>query len=574
MLRRRRREGRRWKNLLWSCSVLLVVLTCHRLSLLADCGSAHTTSAQPSRHLLGLSQENSTSSDDSDSLYPANAFSKDEMRRGAFLVFAAGVLYMFFALAIVCDTYFVPALEGLSEKLNLSEDVSGATFMAAGGSAPEFFTSLLGVFVAKSNVGFGTIVGSAVFNVLFVIGACSIATYTAAGGIGGGLPLTWWPLLRDSAFYTVDLVILVVFFRDKHIDWYESLILLLCYAAYVTFMAHNEGAYQWLLKRLGRRVAPESELVEVAVCPASATPAPEPQPSPDLLASSRHSASKRALSRDLRRESRRQKASGVEGEEGFPTEVIKVRSMSDEPSSTLTKSLEEMADVAVEEGSSRSCSNSSSEGDGDADGWSPQPPDGGAIDLAIFVALFPLNFLLWLTLPDCSDPAKRTQPKYFVWGFAGSIVWIAFFSFFMVWWSEEIGDALGIPPEVMGLTLLAAGTSVPDLLTSVMVARKGFGDMAVSSSIGSNIFDVTFGLPVPWFLYSIAHGGEAISVDSNSLGSSIILLLAMVAATIAAIALFKWKLNVLLGAVSLVLYTIFVTVTLLIEYKVLGGFSL
>ena len=46
----------------------------------------------------------------------------------------------------------------------------------------------------------------------------------------------------------------------------------------------------------------------------------------------------------------------------------------------------------------------------------------------------------------------------------------------------------------MGLSFLAAGTSVPDLITSVIVARKGLGDMAVSSSVGSNIFDITIGL--------------------------------------------------------------------------------
>ncbi len=47
--------------------------------------------------------------------------------------------------------------------------------------------------------------------------------------------------------------------------------------------------------------------------------------------------------------------------------------------------------------------------------------------------------------------------------------------------------------QVTGSTLLAAGTSVPDLISSVIVARKGYGDMAVSSSIGSNIFDITVG---------------------------------------------------------------------------------
>ena len=51
---------------------------------------------------------------------------------------------------------------------------------------------------------------------------------------------------------------------------------------------------------------------------------------------------------------------------------------------------------------------------------------------------------------------------------------------------QTFGFWTGIPPAVMGLTILAAGTSVPDLLTSVIVAKQGFGDMAVSSSIGTS----------------------------------------------------------------------------------------
>ena len=64
-------------------------------------------------------------------------------------------------------------------------------WMAAGGSAPEFFTSLMGVFVANNDVGFGTIVGSAVFNVLFVIGLCAVFAKQT-------LDLTWWPLGASS----------------------------------------------------------------------------------------------------------------------------------------------------------------------------------------------------------------------------------------------------------------------------------------------------------------------------------------------------------------------------------------
>ena len=64
-------------------------------------------------------------------------------------------------------------------QLKITPDVAGATFMAAGGSAPELFTSIIGVFIAKSDVGIGTIVGSAVFNILFVIAACAFAAKEA-----------------------------------------------------------------------------------------------------------------------------------------------------------------------------------------------------------------------------------------------------------------------------------------------------------------------------------------------------------------------------------------------------------
>lgn len=61
------------------------------------------------------------------------------------------------------------------------------------------------------------------------------------------------------------------------------------------------------------------------------------------------------------------------------------------------------------------------------------------------------------------------------------------------WFPPQVGETIGITEEIMGLTILAAGTSIPDLITSVIVARKGLGDMAVSSSVGSNIFDITVG---------------------------------------------------------------------------------
>merc|ERR1711970_1503026 len=90
--------------------------------------------------------------------------------------------------------------------------------------------------------------------------------------------------------------------------------------------------------------------------------------------------------------------------------------------------------------------------------------------------------------------------------FLVSIAWIGAFAWLMVEGIEIIGRQIGVPVFIMALTFLAAGTSVPDLLSSVVVARQGKGDMAVSSSIGSNIFDVAVGLPLPWLCYNIIKG--------------------------------------------------------------------
>ena len=108
--------------------------------------------------------------------FPPDLFNDRQRSRGAILIHIIVVCYMFYCLAVVCDHYFLPSLEQCSQRLNLSEDVAGATFMAAGSSAPELFTAILGVFIAKGDVGTGTIVGSAVFNILFVIGFCSLFT--------------------------------------------------------------------------------------------------------------------------------------------------------------------------------------------------------------------------------------------------------------------------------------------------------------------------------------------------------------------------------------------------------------
>ena len=127
------------------------------------------------------------------------------------------------------------------------------------------------------------------------------------------------------------------------------------------------------------------------------------------------------------------------------------------------------------------------------------PKECGFLSYVYYVLLLPLVVTLAFTVPDVRRPGMG---KYCFLGFFLAIVWIGVYSYFMVEWATIVGATIGIPDIIMGLTFLAAGTSVPDLLSSVIVARRGEGDMAVSSSIGSNIFDILVGLPIPWILYT------------------------------------------------------------------------
>lgn len=55
----------------------------------------------------------------------------------------------------------------------------------------------------------------------------------------------------------------------------------------------------------------------------------------------------------------------------------------------------------------------------------------------------------------------------------------------------------------MGLTFLAAGTSVPEAVSSVIVTAQGHGSMGLSNSIGSNIFDILLCLGLPWLIKTL-----------------------------------------------------------------------
>lgn len=117
----------------------------------------------------------------------------------------------------------------------------------------------------------------------------------------------------------------------------------------------------------------------------------------------------------------------------------------------------------------------------------------------------------------------RDPKKFFVWALLISILAIAGLSWLLVESAVVLADALSLPPVIVSLTILAAGTSAPDMIASVDVARGGRGTMAVANAVGSNIFDILFGLGLPWLLTLLLIEPE-VHVGTNGLLESVFLL--------------------------------------------------
>ncbi|XP_057288915.1 sodium/potassium/calcium exchanger 2 isoform X2 [Pezoporus wallicus] len=551
----------------------------HQRTLLDFTGQNENGSPDPSTAMKYEAEHDNATDDHAKGEYPNDLFSLEERRKGAVILHVIGMIYMFIALAIVCDEFFVPSLTVITEKLTISDDVAGATFMAAGGSAPELFTSLIGVFISHSNVGIGTIVGSAVFNILFVIGMCALFSREI-------LNLTWWPLFRDVSFYIIDLILLIIFFLDNLIMWWESLTLLTAYFCYVTFMKFNVQVEEWVKKFLNR-----NKVEKVTAADAEGKTKPRLQ----------RGGSSASLHNSLMRNSIFQlmihTLDPLAEELGSYGNLKYYDTMTEEGkfkerASILHKIAKKKCQV---EDSERQNGAANHEKSAKVEVAVTPPSDSGPVQNGIapnveeeneededqplslawpdtprkqltYLLVLPIVFPLWVSLPDVRNPKSR---KFFPITFFGSISWIAFFSYLMVWWAHQVGETIGISEEIMGLTILAAGTSIPDLITSVIVARKGLGDMAVSSSVGSNIFDITVGLPLPWLLYAVINSFAPVTVSSNGLFCAIVLLFIMLLFVILSIAFCKWRMNKFLGFLMFGLYFVFLIVSVLLEDKVI-----
>ncbi|XP_052746791.1 sodium/potassium/calcium exchanger 4 [Bicyclus anynana] len=177
-------------------------------------------------------QEVERSTKDSVGNFPDGVFTDEQLREGAFLLYVMFGIYSFTLLAIVCNDYFIPCVEIICEVLKIPQNVAAATFMSVATSCPEFFVNMISTLLTQSDMGIGTIVGSAIFNLLGVAAIGSLAAVTP-------IAIDFRPVTRDVIIYMITVGVLVTIVWDGQIVWYEALVLGILYICYFIFIFNS-----------------------------------------------------------------------------------------------------------------------------------------------------------------------------------------------------------------------------------------------------------------------------------------------------------------------------------------------
>lgn len=483
------------------------------------------------------------------------------------IVYVVVMGYAFLGLAVVCDDFFVQALESLSEYFKLSDDVAGATFMAAGSSAPELFTALVDTFYFKTNVGLGTIIGSAIFNILVIIAA-------SAGFSDAALLIDWRPLVRDVFFYLVSIVLLIGFCTSKgegvglawpapsqktgDLTWKEGLVLICWYFVYIIFMAFNErilgilgdneaaaeteadaGVVTLDSLETGLAAAPtEAEANEAGGSIQVQVPVVIPF---EPVAHKGHVNSALTPSEKLQRAIRVAMITAHWKKRAGVTCGVQLHV----PEQTLT-----VTEPATTETQTKSPAAAG------ADGLTTQSTRLEQGEAVLTMLAKPWSLAFALTIPECEDDEVWVHMHWAT--FINSCLWIGLISWILVFCASNFGCIVGIDPIIMGVTFLAAGTSVPDAISSVVVAKEGKGGMAVANAIGSNVFDICLGLGIPTFIACVFKVEEVIEIRTDSIMDKFGWLIGSLAIVVLTLFASGWRLSQVVGKVLFVVYLAFV----------------
>ncbi|CAM6049962.1 unnamed protein product [Sphagnum compactum] len=369
------------------------------------------------------------------------------------------VILAFYFLAETAEQYFSPVVRQLVEILRMSPSMGGVTLLALGNGAPDIFASLAAIGGDNSRIGLGAILSAGTFVSAFVVGSVAMAA--------APFSVRPMPFVRDALFYVAAVSILFVIYLRGEIVFWQSVGLMAFYAIFVVVVICTEQVKGW-----------DSGNAQVSEPEASETKMPgniDPTSLSTVDSKENHC-----------------KDPSVTGQ------VIHWLLM---PGEVVLKATIPEVDPLK---------------------WNRAYGTANVVLcpfflLYMFSSLVALNQHIIFLAPSLQLPlwvlvlvqgffmgtayflAVKRPPESghllaVIVAFVMSVFWISFIAGELLGCLMALGRILGVSPALLGLTVLAWGNSIGDLVADVAVARVGQPAMAVTGCFAGPMFNMLVGL--------------------------------------------------------------------------------
>jgi len=484
------------------------------------------------------------------------------------LLWFVPIAFMFYCQHHVCEEYFIPAIKVLVDTASTSDNpwvqrwgnpaVAGATIMALGCNGPELFCNLISLYIA-SDAGIGVVIGSEIFNLLIIIG-CSVL-FCPTQPVVLEVP----SFVRDCCFYALSIFLLVwalMLNTPNQIDPNEALVLL---AAEVLFVVcvyftddvvakfsgtkasdleqplaperpkeKNDGEFHGVPVKIsveyGTRMCAQTvehlemeparggiqiheeekqEPTETTIAKTANRTSVEVQIHENLIEGQR-----------LKYEQLREVRVAGEGvmymdfkQSAFNMITIKVTTPTNEKRKELVDLMKKNSGHRLDGVLWFDVYDASLEGAFKHFNHNIKEPGAMAKILAVFEIIADIMLKTTMGSVDVKDVKKQNR---WVLCFIGAMCWLALFSFLMLEVATQINSCIPqLSMAFLGVTVCAVGTSFPNAIASVLMAKDGLSAAAIANALGSNVQNVFLAMAFPWLIYMATPTALANIISTN-----------------------------------------------------------
>lgn len=386
----------------------------------------------------------------------------------AYILLTLWLILLFYILGDTSANYFCPSLEGLSNTLRLPPTIAGVTLLSLGNGAPDLFATIIS-FTGDGDrdVGLNGILGSAFFVSSVVVGIINII------GSNRSRPISKYCFVRDVCFLIFALSVLLLIIGIGKISIWVAILFLCLYFVYVVFVcalrSYGKGemvdVYQGNVDQLpismGARLEEKEECLVLEVPLLGYRDAEQKG----------NLCGKIVYLLELPLELPRKLTIPMVSEERWS-----------KPFAVMSCTIAPILLSVI---------------------WNSHCQKPSLIIYGIGGSMgFFCGLLVGFTT-EKSSPPRKCLLAWFGAAFVMSITWTYILAEELVSLLVSLGLVLGINPSILGLTVLAWGNSLGDLVANVAISRHGGADgaqVAISGCYAGPVFDIVVGLGLPFLV--------------------------------------------------------------------------